>query len=91
MAPALELLLEVGVEAIHEHDVALANAFREGMGFEASNSAIVSIEVADSAPSRLEEAGIRFSMTDGRARFGFHIYNDQDDVTAAVEALRGLR
>ncbi|GAA1559712.1 aminotransferase class V-fold PLP-dependent enzyme [Brevibacterium picturae] len=90
LAPALELLLEVGVEAIHEHDVALANAFREGMGFEALNSAIVSIEVADSAPSRLDEAGIRFSMADGRARFGFHLYNDEDDVTAAVEALHGL-
>lgn len=89
-APALELLFEVGVERIHAHDVALANAFRAGLDLEPSNSAIVSIAVADAAPSRLDEAGIRFSMADGRARFGFHLYNDEDDVTAAVEALHGL-
>src|SRR5437867_1547308 len=45
-APALELLLEVGVAAIHDHDVALANRFREGLGLPASDSAIVSAEVA---------------------------------------------
>ncbi|SMX83190.1 aminotransferase class V-fold PLP-dependent enzyme [Brevibacterium antiquum] len=89
-APALELLLAVGVDRIHGHDVALANAFRTGLGLEESNSAIVSIEVTDDAPSRLDEAGIRFSMTDGRAPFGFHIYNDEDDVSTAVEALHGL-
>lgn len=89
-APALELLFEVGVERIHAHDVALANAFRAGLDLEPSNSAIVSVAVADAAPSRLDEAGIRFSMADGRARFGFHLYNDEDDVTAAVEALHGL-
>ena len=28
--PALELINEIGVEAIHEHDLGLANRFREG-------------------------------------------------------------
>jgi hypothetical protein len=33
-APALELLEAVGTEAIHAHDVGLANRFREGIGLE---------------------------------------------------------
>ena len=31
-APALELIEEIGVQAIHDHDVALANRFRAGAG-----------------------------------------------------------
>lgn len=87
MAPALELLLDVGVEAIHDHDVRLANAFRAGLGLEESDSAIVSIEVPEPGLARLDEAGIRFSVADGRARFGFHLFNDGEDVAAALAAL----
>ncbi len=32
--PALELLNEIGIEAIHAHDVGLANRFRAGLGLE---------------------------------------------------------
>src|SRR6202012_1315456 len=48
-APALELIEEIGVAAIHDHGVALANRFRAGLGLEAGNSAIVSAEVDDAA------------------------------------------
>ena len=41
--PALELLNEVGVETIHEHNVRVANHFRARLGLPPSNSAIVSI------------------------------------------------
>jgi selenocysteine lyase/cysteine desulfurase len=41
-APALELLERVGVDAIHSHNVRLANRFREGLGMPASNTGIVS-------------------------------------------------
>jgi selenocysteine lyase/cysteine desulfurase len=30
-APTLELLLEIGIDAIHEHDLRLANRFRAGL------------------------------------------------------------
>ena len=40
-APALALIERIGIEAIHEHDVALANRFRAGLGLEPSDSAIV--------------------------------------------------
>lgn len=41
-APALELLTEIGVEAIQAHNVALANRFRAGLGLPPGDSAIVS-------------------------------------------------
>ena len=40
-APALELLLDVGVDTIHAHNVGLANRFRTGLGLPPEDSAIV--------------------------------------------------
>ncbi len=85
-APALELLLEVGVDAIHEHNVGLANRFRAGLGLEPSNSAIVRVE-AEGAAERLEAAGVRAAVRAGSLRASFHLYNTEADVDAALEAL----
>jgi len=84
--PALELLDRVGLEAIHEHDVALANRFRAGLGMAPSNSAIVSVERAD-ALETLRAAGIQAAMPGGRLRVGFHLYNDEEDADRAVACL----
>ena len=84
--PALELLNRVGIEAIHEHDVALANRFRAGLGLEPSNSAIVSIDRADSLET-LRAAGIQAATPGGRLRVGFHLYNDEEDADRAVDVL----
>jgi selenocysteine lyase/cysteine desulfurase len=92
-APALELLLDVGVGQIHAHDLALANRFRNGLGFAESNSAIVSIdlEIVDrswpGALDRLDAAGVRYSQAGGNMRFGFHLYNDETDVDTALNAV----
>ncbi len=88
-APALETLLAVGVETIHDHDVGLANAFRTGIGLEESDSAIVSVDLPEGALSRLRAAGVRFSVMAGRARFAFHLYTTDADVATALEAVRG--
>ena len=85
-APALELLDEIGVAAIGEHNIALANRFRAGLGLEPSNSAIVSI-AAPSDPDRLAQAGIRTAIRAGSLRAAFHLYNTEDDVDAALAAL----
>jgi selenocysteine lyase/cysteine desulfurase len=85
-APALEVLLELGIERIHEHDVALANRFRTGLGLEPSNSAIVTAEVAG-AEEKLAGAGIRAATRAGSLRASFHVYNTDADVDAAVAAL----
>ena len=86
-APALELLLDVGVDAIHEHNVGLANRFRAGLGLEPSNSAIVRVET-EGAAERLEAAGVRAAVRAGSLRASFHLYNTEADVDAALEALR---
>jgi selenocysteine lyase/cysteine desulfurase len=87
-APALETLLAVGVESIQEHDVALANRFRAGLGLPASNSAIVSTDVPGAA-EELAAAGILASVRAGALRASFHVYNTEADVDAAVAALTG--
>ena len=87
-APALELIEEIGVQAIHDHDVALANRFRAGVGMEAANSAIVSADVPDAA-ARLERAGIVAAMRGGRLRTSWHVYNDEHDVDRVLEVVLG--
>lgn len=87
-APALETLLAVGVDAVHEHDVRLANRFRAGLGLPESNSAIVSTDVPGAA-ERLAAAGIQASVRAGSLRASFHLYNTLDDVDAALAALAG--
>jgi selenocysteine lyase/cysteine desulfurase len=86
--PALELIEEIGVQAIHEHDLALANRFRAGMGMEASDSAIVSVDVPDAA-ERLARAGIVAAMRGGRLRTSWHLYNDERDVDRVLEVILG--
>jgi selenocysteine lyase/cysteine desulfurase len=86
-APALELLSEIGIAAIHEHDVALANRFRGGLGLPAGDSAIVCANVRG-AQSRLAAAGIRADSRAGSVRASFHAYTTEADVDAALEALR---
>lgn len=85
-APALQLLDQVGVEAIHAYDVALANRFRAGMGLPAGDSAIFSID-APNASGRLADAGIRAASRAGQLRVSFHLYNTGADVDAALAAL----
>ena len=84
--PALELVEAIGVPAIHEHDVGLANRFRAGLGLEPSDSAIVSVDVPDAA-DRLDRAGIVAAIRGGRLRTSWHIYNDEDDVDRVLDAL----
>ena len=85
-APSLELIASVGVDAIHAHDVGLANALRAELGLAPSNSAMVSI-AAPGAASALQTGGIRASVRAGRVRLCFHLYNDEADVAAAAAAL----
>jgi selenocysteine lyase/cysteine desulfurase len=87
-APALELLNSVGVDAIHEHDLRLANAFRAGLGLGPSDSAIVCADVPD-AQKKLAGSGIMAAVRDGRLRTAWHLYNTDDDVDRALETLGG--
>jgi selenocysteine lyase/cysteine desulfurase len=85
--PALQLLNEIGVEAINAHDVGLANRFRAGLGLEPSNSAIVCVE-RPRALERLGAAGIQAAQRASGVRVGFHLYNDEEDADLAVDVLQ---
>jgi selenocysteine lyase/cysteine desulfurase len=85
-APALELLQEIGIEAIRAHDVALANRFRAGLDLAPGDSAIVSASLPGAA-DRLARAGIQAATRENSLRVAFHVYNTEADVDAALEAL----
>ena len=87
-APALELIADIGVAAIREHDVALANRFLAGLGLPPGRSAIVNVD-APGAEHRLAGAGVMAATRAGHLRASFHVYNDEADVDTALAALRG--
>lgn len=86
--PALELLAEVGIEAIHRHDMGLANALRGRLGLPATESAIVTVNT-DAGLERLRAAGIKASIRAGAVRLSFHLHNTESDVDAVARALGG--
>ncbi|MFI1098221.1 aminotransferase class V-fold PLP-dependent enzyme [Streptomyces sp. NPDC020917] len=94
-AAALSLVEEIGVAAIHAHDVALAASLREGLSALGhapvpGDSAIVAVPgMPPTATERLTAAGIRFSARAGNLRFALHLYNTPADVASALAALTG--
>jgi selenocysteine lyase/cysteine desulfurase len=85
-APTLELLLEIGIDAIHEHDLRLANRFREALGLPAADSAIVSVELPE-AEERLAGTRVMAAARAGLLRTSWHVYNTDDDVDELLELL----
>jgi selenocysteine lyase/cysteine desulfurase len=87
--PALDVLARVGIAAIREHDVALANRFRAGLGLPRSDSAIVSVPPGEGARDRLGAAGVIYADHGDLLRFSFHLYTVEADVDRALEAMAG--
>ncbi|MEA2480569.1 MAG: hypothetical protein QOJ07_2491 [Thermoleophilaceae bacterium] len=85
-AVALEYIEGVGIEAIHAHDVALANEARERLGLPPGESAIFAV-AGDAAPDALAAGGVTAAVRAGQVRVSFHLYNSRDDVDALVRAL----
>jgi len=83
---ALELVAEIGVAAIHDYDVALANRFLTALGRPPGDSAIVTVD-APGAEEKLRNAGVRAAVRAGRVRASFHLYTSEADVDQAVNAL----
>jgi selenocysteine lyase/cysteine desulfurase len=86
-AAALAFFEERTIERIHAHDVGLANALRERLGLEPSNSAIVSLEVHNGVAERLREADVVASLRAGRLRLSFHFHNTAEDVDRVAELI----
>lgn len=88
-APTLELLADVGADAIGQHDIGLANRLRGGLGMRPGSSAIVSLDIPG-AVEALRAADVACSGRDGRLRLAFHLYNRQADVDVALDVLQAL-
>ena len=75
---ALGFAASLDMDDVRRHDVGLANAFREELGLEASDSAIVTWPDADGSDlAALTAAGVVASGRAGRARVAFHLWNDE--------------
>jgi selenocysteine lyase/cysteine desulfurase len=86
-APAIDLLLEIGVEAIHEHDLRLANLFRTGLGLEPGDSAIVTVGLPG-VEERLRGTAVMAAARAGQLRTSWHLYNTEEDVEKVLALLR---
>ncbi|MEU5889770.1 aminotransferase class V-fold PLP-dependent enzyme [Streptomyces sp. NPDC047461] len=90
---SLSLIEELGVAAIHAHDLSLADRFRAGLatlGHEpvpAPGSAIVSVPGLGAKQPALSAAGIEVSDRAGHLRAAFHLYNTTADVDRLLDAL----
>ncbi|NYV75418.1 aminotransferase class V-fold PLP-dependent enzyme [Streptomyces sp. UH6] len=92
-ARSLALFEELGVEAVHRHDLALADRFREGLarlGHEplpSPGSPIVSVPGLGGRQPGLSAAGIELSDRAGSLRAAFHLYNSPADVDRLLDVL----
>ena len=86
---SLELIAALGPERIAQHDLVLARRFCAEAGLPEPQAPIVRIEVADAdaALGALGRAGVRAAGRAGAVRLSFHLYNNEEDVTRALEAL----
>ncbi|WBO67134.1 aminotransferase class V-fold PLP-dependent enzyme [Streptomyces camelliae] len=92
---SLDLIEELGVDAVHAHDLDLADRFRAGLatlGHEAlpaPGSAIVSVPGLGQRQGELSRAGIEVSNRAGNLRASFHLYNTPADVDRLLNVLAG--
>ena len=86
-AGAIEFLARIDANQIHQHNVNLANALLTALDLPKQDSAIITLDRPDAA-ERLKTAGIRTAIRAGKVRASFHLYNNENDLDLAYNALR---
>lgn len=90
--PAMELFAAVDPEQVRAHDVGLADALLDRLGEPPRGQAVVSLPDPDGAlRSALTARGAAVAGRAGRVRVGFHLWNDEDDVSLAAAVLGSIR
>jgi selenocysteine lyase/cysteine desulfurase len=86
---SLELLASLGNDRIAEHNLSLARSLASSLGLAEPATPIVCFRVEDAAAAaqRLNDAGIACAVRAGSVRLSFHLYNDEEDVALAADAL----
>jgi selenocysteine lyase/cysteine desulfurase len=88
--PALALFGALPAEALHARTTGLADAFRTRLGLDRPLRATPIVTWSDPDGddlATLTAAGIVASGRAGRARVAFHVFNDEEDVERAADAL----
>jgi selenocysteine lyase/cysteine desulfurase len=69
---------------------ALADRLAQEVGMAPTGSSLVCVPIADAAPARaaLEAAGIKASVRGTAIRFSVHVWNTQEEIQRAAEAIR---
>jgi selenocysteine lyase/cysteine desulfurase len=90
--PALELLVQWQGEGQFERVLALSNRLAAGLGLPKPTSSIVTLAVpdAEAAEIALNQAGVRCAARAGNVRLSPHVYNTDEEIDRAIEALRSL-
>jgi selenocysteine lyase/cysteine desulfurase len=87
--PALRLFASLDVDSVWRHATRLGDRLCDRLGLAPQRQAIVTWEDASGMDlARLGVAGLAASGRAGRVRVAFHVWNDDADVDAVVEALR---
>jgi selenocysteine lyase/cysteine desulfurase len=83
---ALQLLGEIGLDRVGAHCRGLAAECARRLGLPPTGTSILAVPGADA--DRVRASGLRCSVRGGNVRFAFALYNDLEDVEAAVAAVR---
>ncbi|WP_406311424.1 aminotransferase class V-fold PLP-dependent enzyme [Streptomyces sp. NBC_00114] len=90
---SLELLEELGTDAVRAHDLALADRFRAGLAslghqpVPSPGSPIVAVPGLGRRQGELSGAGVEVSDRAGNLRAAFHLYNTSADVDRLLDVL----
>jgi selenocysteine lyase/cysteine desulfurase len=89
---SLRFLLQVPEEERRSWCVGLASRLAEQLGVQPTGSSILGVPVAADSGARdiLRSAGIVASMSLGKVRVSFHVYNRAEDIDDVAEVLRPL-
>ena len=85
---SLSVLANIGLACIEAHNIGLVRRFCAELALPPHDSAIVSI---DAGGMTTITGDINATIRSGKARFSFHLYNDEQDVEAAVALIRAAR
>jgi selenocysteine lyase/cysteine desulfurase len=87
--PALRLFAGLDMADVRAYDAGLADALREELGEERCGRPVVSLPDPDGErQARLQDAGAVVAARAGKVRIAFHLWNTEDDVAMALDALR---
>ncbi len=88
--PSLELLVEWQAAGVLDAVNDLARRLAAGLGRPAPSASIVSLKVheAEAAEAVLAQSGVRCAARGGNIRLSPHVYNTDDEIDRAIEALQ---